>query len=136
MEKSCRRQCSLDSLERCLAVLGPNELLWASFQGVEEVVEMGCSMFNEPPVVVDHAQKCLKLLDRLGRRHFGDGLHSFWQRCDAFTGDPVAQEVERGLPQDALCPVDGQSGVVENLEDAFEILQVFLGRRRSNQNVV
>ena len=48
----------------------------------------------------------------------------------------MAQKLDGAFTQDALLPVDDEAILFENLEDCFQVFEVFLHGRRRDENVV
>ena len=96
---------------------------------------VGCG-FDEPTVVVDHPQKSLQLFDGCWGLNFAYSFYLTWQGLDAMGVADMAQELDGAFTQDALLPVDDEAILFENLEDCFQVFEVFLHGRRRDENVV
>ena len=59
---------------------------------------MGGGVGYKLPVIPDHSQEALKLLDGGGRRRCADDRDLLWKRGNTVLVDGVAQELETGFP--------------------------------------
>ena len=84
--------------------------------------EVDGGLGQEFPVVADHAQPPLELLDCRRGRRCSDGFDFFGQRGDALFVDHVPEELEAWLTEQALRPLDDHAVCGECLEDVVEIL--------------
>ena len=124
----CFRQGLFGRLEGSLTLGGPLKRLGFALKGLEEVVEVGGGVGDEFPVVADHPEKPLQLLDG-GRRRCGANHRDLLRkRRYAVFVDGVTQKLEAGFPKDAFGALNDQSIGRESLENRFQVLQMLLER--------